>query len=52
MKRDEFLQAVSGNGSCQVIHLLLFHKLLSRVRITHAALVILISPLSIEACLG
>lgn len=51
MKREEFLEAVSGNSSSQVTRLLLFHKPLSRVRITHAALVLLISPFSIKDCL-
>lgn len=49
MKQDEFSLALSGSSSYQVIHLLLFHKLLGRVRITHAALVVFISSFSIKA---
>lgn len=52
MKRDEFSQAVSGNGSCQVTRFLLFHKLLSRVSTTQAALAVLVSRCSIQGCPG
>jgi len=44
MKRDEFLRAVSGNGSSQVSRFLPFRKLLSRVRVARAALGVLVSP--------